>query len=90
MQKKISERYWYSLNLVEQNYVRQRLSSDTIPVIKLIISEARKQHPGFTQLYGKGFIKTATGETLLWTGEDTRRFKQLPKTPAAEDAPIHI
>lgn len=71
---KISANYWQQLTPQEQEYIKERAGKDTIPYMKMVISNARKQHPTFTRIYGKGFIDLPTGERYLFTGEDTRRF----------------
>ena len=70
----VSAKYWQQLKPIEQDYIRERAGKDTIPYMKLVISNARKQHPDFTRIYGKGYIMLPTGEVKLFTGEDTRRF----------------
>ena len=75
MSKKISKKYWDTLREFEQNYVSQRVNVTTIPEIKMIISDARKQYPDFVKIYGKGFIELPNGDVRLWTGDMTRRFQ---------------
>ena len=78
MQIKISAKYWQQLQPHEQEYIKERAGKDTIPYMKLVISNARKQHPTFTSIYGKGFIRMPDKTVYLFTGEDTRRFIKIP------------
>lgn len=77
MAKKISAKYWETLKKFEQDYIKERASVDDISTLKLIINSARKQHPNFNKIYGKGFIELSNGEIRLWTGNDTRKFQKI-------------
>ncbi|HYE67765.1 MAG TPA: hypothetical protein VEA58_04090 [Anaerovoracaceae bacterium] len=77
MAKKISATYWNTLKKFEQDYIRQRADIDGIQALKLRINAARKKYPNYTKIYGKGFIELPNGDTLLWSGEDTRKFHKV-------------
>ena len=77
MAKKIDKKYWEGLRKFEQEYIKQRADVQTIRDLKVIINTARKLHPTYTKIYGKGFIELPNGELRVWSGEDTRKFHKV-------------
>lgn len=75
-QLKISKDYWESLTTIEQDYIRGRWPKDALPYMKQVISQARKQLPGFTRIYGAGRVERG-GKTYVYSGEDTKRFFEI-------------
>ena len=73
---KVSANYWNSLSDIEQQFIIDRHSRDGLQALKLIISSARKQVPGFDKIYGNGFIEK-DGKKYQFSGSDTRKFKQI-------------
>jgi hypothetical protein len=82
---KISAKYWNTLHKFEQQYIECRAHIDGLTSLKLRIKEARKQYPAFVKIYGKGFIELDSGETFVWSGDDTRKYVKVIRV---EDRPL--
>ncbi len=75
--KKISSVYWHNLKPFEQFYIQMRQDIDTLTTLKMVIADARKYHPDYNRIYGKGFIELPTGEQYVWSGDTTRKFHEI-------------
>lgn len=73
---KISKKVWDSLNKVEKEYILQRAETDGLSWCKMVISEARKQLPNFTKIYGYTFVEQ-NGNLYNFSGSDTRKFRKV-------------
>jgi hypothetical protein len=71
---KISAAYWEKMTQMEKDFIMYRAPIDGVAMVKMMINDARKQHPDFKRIYGKGYIELPNGEVRLWSGDTTRKF----------------
>jgi hypothetical protein len=71
---KISPKVWNSYNQMEKDHVLSRYDIEDLFTIKNRLKDAKKFLPGYTKIYGKGFLEDGNGKTYLWSGNDTRQF----------------
>lgn len=75
-QLKVSAKYWNSLRKIEQDYILDRHRKDGLAMLKMVISDARKQLPNFDKISGYGIVEK-DGQTYKWSGDMTRKFHKV-------------
>ena len=61
--------------------MQERAAIDGVQRVKMILSDAKKQHQGYQKIWGKGFIQLPDGTVRMWSGDMTRKFNVVDIKP---------
>lgn len=75
---KISAKVWEGLKEYERQYILNAANKQGLQYCKLVISEAKKQiKDKIKAIYGIGFVECENGNKYVFSGSDTKKFKQI-------------